>query len=462
VSVISPEKDVCSLRRQIERDRQDALDVAIEVSGRARTDPAATEDLELALSRYDTCQHRLSALSEIKVVSEPDMYRAAGPHSYFRDVIAVTGAPVAGNSQPEATERLHRHAEHEERRLQVTGDVARRMLGVHGVQARSGFQTRALSSAAGAGGEMVPPKWLTEQWASVSRAACPLRGLATRIDLPPDTLELHVPRFDTAAGVVPDQVENITAPDALSQTDATVTKVATFMGDALISQQSYDRGGDFSDTIIARDFADSYGQALAQQMISGSGANGQLLGLLNVTGSTVNNVPGARLVTYTNATPTPTAVIQAVSQCAAEISDTRERAPSAVLMRGARWFWLAGSPDGSTNVSEQRLGTGVVPADTDTGPYGPLASLPVYHDNTIPTNLGTGANQDTIVVVRAKDLLLLEDPAGPRFSAFLGSATGGQITVVLQWHHYTAVIPNRYPSAIGTVQGTGLVIPAGF
>jgi hypothetical protein len=71
-------------------------------------------------------------------------------------------------------------------------------------------------------------------------------------------------------------------------------------------------------------------------------------------------------------------------------------------------------------------------------------------------------NQDAIVVVRASDLLLLEDPIGPRFSAYLGGSTAGQLTAVLQWHCYTAFVPHRYPSAVGTVQGTGLVVPSGF
>lgn len=455
------------LREQIERDRDDALQVALDSWGSARRDDASSADLELALSRYDACSQRLERMPEIEVVSEPDLYTRGGRHDFFRDIAQVAAGITEGRAR-QAEERLRRHAQHEQHRAKVLGELAARGLAAHGIEARTGsanlaaVQTRALSSVAGAGGEMVPPKWITEAWAGISRAACPLKGLVQRIDLPPDTLELHIPRFDSTAGVVPEQVENVNAPDQYSTTDAIVAPVRTFQGDVLLSQQEFDRSPLASDEIVVQDFAENYGAKLQQQILAGTGLNGQLLGLLNVPTSPVNGVPGAQLVTYTSATPTPTAIVQAVGQCAAQISDTRERSPSAVLMRGARWFYLSANADGSGDVSEQRLGTGVTPADTDTGPFGPIASLPVYHDNTIPVDLGAGANQDAIVLVRAKDIILLEEPAGPRFTAMMGTDDAGQMTVVLQWHAYVACVTTRYPSGIGSVQGTGLAVPSGF
>lgn len=399
---------------------------------------------------------------DVRVTGEPDIYRRGGPHSYLRDLAAASGIAVYRVSPAEAGERLERHSRFEERRLHdrpESRSAAR--YGINTVRG-DGAQTRALSTATGAGGEFVPPKYLTEIFASVSRAACPLRGLVTSLDLPEGTLELRVPRFDVAGGVVPQSVQNTTTGDALSQTDQIISEVATFAGSTILSQQEFDRGGDLSDEIIAHDFAENHGANLAQQMTSGSGSNGQLLGLINVSTSTVNSVPGARLATYTSAGPTPAAMTQAIAQCAAEISDTRERAPSLAVMRGARYFWMVGSPDGSTNEPAQRPGTGVLPDDTDLGPYGPIAGLPVYHDNTLPTNLGSGTNQDVIVLVRAKDIILLEEPAGARYTIYTGTTAAGELAVVINYHAYVGWLPQRYPSAVGTVSGTGLVVPSGF
>lgn len=466
----STDAELAKLRKRVENDRAAAVTAALDLSKRAASDPEADAELEFAFSRIDQLSQRLGAIPEVRVTREPDIYQRGDRRvGFFRDLVAAADPPfpVPGvSSGHEARERLRRHSEYERVRLEVQADLSQRALGLYGIERRARpttgeFSQRALSSVSGAGGEFVPPKWMTELWASVARAACPLRDLSTRVDLPPDTLELHVPRFDSVAGVVPEQTENTQPSDVYSATDAVVAPVRTFLGDAMLSLQEFQRSVLASDEIILRDFADNYGAALQSQLINGTGTNGQLLGLLNVSPSTVNSVPGARLVTYTDASPTATKIVQAVAQCAAQISDTRERPPSVILCRGARWFYLSGSPDGSTNVSEQRVGTGVIPTDSDTGPFGPIASLPVYHDNTIPANLGTGTNQDAIVLVRAKDIILLEE-AAPRFTSFTAGGNANQLEVVLQWHTYTAAFTSLYPSGIGTVQGTGLVVPAGY
>ncbi len=458
------------LHERVREDREQAVRAALELDEQLRA-PGLTLDerarlegqMEFAYSRIDQLERRRQALPEIRVTREPDIYqRGDKRRSFFADLVASANPswPVPGvSSATEASERLQRHTDFERGRVELTEADARAGLPFYGITASP--QSRALSSTAGAGGELVPPRWMQEQWASVARAACPLKQLVTRVDLPPDTLLLEIPRFDSAAGVVPDAVENTTAPDQYSSTDSITAKVATFEGSALVSQQLYDRGGQFSDEIVLQDFADAYGQSLAQQLMNGTGTNGQMLGLLNVGTSVVDGVPGAILTTYTAATPTSAGIVNAIAQCAGTISDTRKRSPTVILMRGSRWFSIAGAPDGSGNEPTQRPGTGTVPK-TDTGPYGPLASLPVYHDNEIPSDLGAGTNQDAIVLVRASDVILLEDPVGPRFVAYPGSDSAGQLAVVLGWHMYAAVFPQRYPSAIGSVQGTGLVVPAGF
>jgi HK97 family phage major capsid protein len=459
------DKRMIGLRGRLRKDREAAMHVALDMGERdLEKFPGAATELEIALDRVETLDRRLDALP-ISVRNEPDLYVRGGKHSFFADLAASAnpGFPMRGLPQPAAAEeRLKRHREYETARIEGVRKATLRGLSAYGIEARmSGLSQRALSNVAGAGAEFSPPKWIVEEWASVSRAAAPLKGLVTEIPLPPSTLELFLPRFVTAAGVVPMQAENVNAPDDFGTTDQLKATVATFTGDALCSQQLFDRGGMFADEIMSRDFSEAYAESLQQQLISGTGLNGQLLGLLNVP-TPADGVPGPRLVTFTSATPSPSELILALAKCAGQISGMRKRPPSLALMRGSRYFWTVGSTDGSGNEPVMRPGTGLTPTEVDTGPYGPLAGLPIYHDNELPNELGTGKNQDVAVLVRAADVLLLEDPLGPRFTAYTESNAAGQLSVVLNWRHYASAFTNRYPSGIGSVQGTGLVVPSGF
>ena len=404
-------------------------------------------------------------LTRTRVVSEPDIYERGSGVSFFRDVLAVGGAPFPiPNTDPiEAERRLRLHSRYEADRRAKAADKGTRKLSRMGIEVRSGMaaETRALSALGGTGGELVPPTWMVDRFAGIARACCPLKSLLTRVDLPPDTLELRIPRFSSAAGVVgPMANENTNAPEVFSDTDEIKVPVATFAGDALISQQLFERGGIFSEEVVLQDFAENYGQALSEQLIAGTGTNGQLLGLLNVPTTTVHGVPGARVATYTSASPTPAGLVQTIGSVAAQVGETRKRPPSALLMRPGRYFWFAGMEAGTSQEPVLRPGLGTVPAQgqADEGARGPIAGLPVYLDGTIPVENG----RDTVIALRAADLLLLEDPAGPRFTAYPTADVAGQMSVVLQWHAYTTAISSRYPSAIGHVEGSGLAVQAGF
>ncbi len=386
-----------------------------------------------------------------------EIYTPGGRHSFIRDVAAVSGIAGAGVSQFDAEPRLRRHNEQRQAAVAAEGDVAQRMLAKMGIEVRRqpSAETRALSATVpSAAKEFMAPKWLVDQWASVSRAVSPLRRLVTRLDLPPDTLELRVPRFNSASGVVPMEFENTDPPEHYGETDEIAAGVATFSGAVLLSQQQYDRGHMVNDDILVTDFAEGYGESISEQIISGSGTNGEMLGLLNV--------PGINVVTYTSGSPTPAGVLEACGQAAAAVSTTRKRPPSAFIMRGGRWFWTSGTSQGTGSSAEpvQRPGTGNVPSEADTGPFGPVSNLPVYLDETVPTDV-TAANRDTALAVRARDILLLEQPGGPRLMAF-PEQFGTQLSVSLTWVAYAALIPHRYPSAIASVQGTGMTIPTGF
>ena len=394
-------------------------------------------------------------------MADQDIYRPGGA-SFFGDILAAAGIASRSTNTADAQERLREHSRQMASRVDLERELAVRALQTRGVHARfdqqTGGQSRALSNLAGIGGEFFAPKYIVELFASIARAACPLKRLMTSVDLPPDCLELHVPRFTSAGGVIPQEYEDTDAADVLpaSYVDEIIAKVATFAGDVLVSQQQYDRGGSFSDTLVLKEFGGTFAESLSQQLMFGTGQNGQLLGLTNVAGK--DGVPGPQLVTYTASEPTVPGMVKSVARCAGLIADVRKRPPSAIFMRGGRWFDIAGTSDKNEEPTV-RPGTGLVPSESDTGPYGPLVQLPVYLDATIPTDLGSGANQDEIVLARTSDSILLEDPLGPRFTAMPAANVAGELTVILGWHHYTAALTSLYPQAIGTVVGTGLVYP---
>jgi hypothetical protein len=248
-----------TLREKVKGDQRNVLTAILDLSGRANGDPKIEGELEFGLERYQTLTQRLGSLPEVAVVHEPDIYQRTGPHSFFADLVAsVAPFPVPGTDPAAARERLGRHQQHEQPRLEIEGRLARTGAAYYGIQPGDpGAQLRALSSIVpGAGGPFVPPKWLTEDFASVVRAACPLRKLLRTIPLPPDTMELHIPRVNVSGGVLVDSSgENVNPPSTASVTDAIVAPVVTFSGEIAVSQQLWERGS--FDAIAVPDFGES-------------------------------------------------------------------------------------------------------------------------------------------------------------------------------------------------------------
>jgi len=78
-------------------------------------------------------------------------------------------------------------------------------------------------------------------------------------------------------------------------------------------------------------------------------------------------------------------------------------------------------------------------------------------DPNIPTNLGSGTNEDVILVLRASDLLLWESSVRSRVLPEVGSGT---LTVRLQVYGYIAFSAERYPKSTSLIGGSGLATPA--
>lgn len=318
-------------------------------------------------------------------------------------------------------------------------------------------QERALSTTAGAGGEFAPPLWLVDEFIALARPGRVTANLLHKEALPSGVSSINLPKVATGTSTAVQATQNA----AVSQTDLTTTSVSsgvtTISGKQVISLQLLEQSGIPFDQVILADLAADYAVQLDTQVISGTGASGQLHGLLGVSGATA--------ITYTQTTPSVVGAggfYPTVTKAIATVGRARKLPPTHIVMTPERWAWVAGAFDGnnrplvspSGDAFNQVAAAGPVGSE---GLVGQMAGLPVYTDLNLPTNLGTGTNQDPVLILRADDAWLWEsDLRAEMFTQPYADSMG----ILARVYAYSAAIPNRYPAGIGIVLGTGLVTPA--
>jgi hypothetical protein len=101
----------------------------------------------------------------------------------------------------------------------------------------------------------------------------------------------------------------------------------------------------------------------------------------------------------------------------------------------------------------------VLDANAVEGVVGSIGGVPIVADANMTTGYGSGSNQDRILVGRLKDAYLYE---GALRTRALMKVLSGTLQVRLQMYNYVAMIADRYPVAYTTIDGTGLITPAGY
>lgn len=361
----------------------------------------------------------------VRVGKEPLTYPERGGYegrSFFKDLI------MADRGDDEARQRLNRHQQ--EMRVEL----------------------RDITTTAGAGGEFVPPLWLSSQWVELLRAARPVADSVQGYPLPPGTNSINLPKLSGGGATTIQASENA----AVQETDPTTTSVQapvrTIAGQIDLSRQLYEFSNPSMDTILFRDLAKDYATKLDVQVISGSGSAGQATG--------IRNVAGISTVTYTDATPT-------VGELWPKVSDAIQRITSAYLnpdtiaVHPRRSGWLLAATDTTGrplfNAGAPQNSMGSVSGTVANGVAGGLQGMSVVVDPNIPTTLGAGTNEDLIIVYDSTQLYLFEEGA-PRTRVFedVGSQT---MTVRLSCYGFFAFMGNRYPAAVSLITGTGLATP---
>jgi hypothetical protein len=358
----------------------------------------------------------------VSIVSEPRTYTqqsSARGVSFFKDIVDAT---VGQNYI--ARERLERHSREEE------------------------LETRDISTTVTAGGNFVPPNYLGEFYAEFAREGRPFADILPKQPLMTTGMSITIPRITTGTTVIVSQTENSTAPAETNLVEALLTvPVRTVAGMQDLSQQLFDRADPGMDQVIFNDLRSAYDMYLDTQLIQGTGANGQHLG--------IRAVSSPNTVTYTDASPTAAELLPKLYDGVQQIHTNRFAPPTHILFHPRRSAFLASNLSSTFPLFQQgsfNRGVGAQDIGQIVGPLG----LREVADANIGTTYGAATNEDEIYVIRALDMLLFEGPLQTRVYPEVGSGT---LTVRLMLWAYSAFASARFPKSISIVSGTGLAAP---
>jgi len=419
------------IRAKNERIEQLSKDVELEERAEKRV-------RELGVIPNDPDEHRAGDTPDIKVGEEPRTYSRdpQGP-SFIRDVVF---RQVHGDAK--AADRLQRHA------AEVRVDAEKRV--------REGqMEFRDVTRVAGQGGEFVPPLWLIDQYVKFLRAGRVTADLATHLPMPPGTDSINLPVVASGTAVAAQTADGANIQDTSLTTTSINVPVRTIAGQQEIALQLLEQSPISFDEVVFMDLAADYAAKLDIQTINGSGASGQMTGILNTSNVTT--------VAYTSGTPTVGGIYPKLANAVQGIASTRFLPATHMVMHPRRWGWFVAALDANNrplvvpNVNGPYMAIGVEDnTGAQGGPVGSILGLPVYLDANLPTNLGAGTNQDPILVGRFSDAYLWEGAVRTRV---LPEVVSQNLEVRLQLYAYVAFSAARYPVAFEIVNGTGTSAP---
>jgi HK97 family phage major capsid protein len=362
---------------------------------------------------------------QVRVGHEPGIYRPDSTHSYFQDILRRQLHGDGG-----AADRLARH------RVEV--------------------ETRDIARVDGAGGEFVPPIWLVDQYAEFARATRVTTSLFSQFPLPGGTDSINIPKITTGPQAAAQTADNAAVQNTDAVTATVTAPVRTIAGQQNVAIQLLDQSPIAFDQVIFRELIADYNRVLEAQVLTGTGASGQLQGIIGLSGTSA--------ITYTDASPTVPELYAPLTQGVAAVMANRLLPPEAIVINGRRWAWIAGALDSNNrpflvpddNDGQNTLGK--IGGYSTGGPVGQIAAMPVYASMAMPVNLGAGTNEDRVIVGRYSDSYFYESTMRTRV---LPDILSSNLTVRLQVYNYVA-LAHRFPASYAIVSGTGLAFPAGY
>jgi HK97 family phage major capsid protein len=308
----------------------------------------------------------------------------------------------------------------------------------------------------GDGGYLVPPEYMQHMFAAVRGQGNALRKYGWLAIHPVSSNQILFPR---SAGTTTFGLVAELAPKPVSQTTVTQVPVSIYTG-AGMTKVSNQLIADSSPTVVdtvTRSLGRSAGSLEEQLIISGTGT-GQPRGILATTG--VNPITQ----TATTAQGTIDAVIDAI----AAIQQTYFASPTGILMAPRRLATLQKgkttdtgylfNPAGQFSAPAGNFIGGGVTSDSSVMTMPSLMGFPIGTSSNMPTNLGTGTNEDRIIVAdwgeahffqRSTLELRVSDTAGDAFE------TNVTVFRLEERFGFTA---EHYPQAFAVIGGAGLAV----
>ena len=386
----------------------------------------AAADAKASEARSAFADVAMPKVGGAKVTREARTYSPESEASFVKDAFAAKFS-----NDYAAQERLARHTREEE--------VERRSVGT--------------GNFAG----LVIPQYLVDLEAPLARAGRPTADFATnKMALPAAGMTLNISRMTTGTSTAVQAAEN----DAISETNADDTlltvNVRTIAGQQDISKQAIERGTGI-DQFIIQDLVRGWHTTLDNQILNGSGASGEILG--------IQQTPGINQVAYNDATPS-------VADLYPKLADAYQKVQTNVFQNPTHWIMhprrlafllsavdLAGRPlvVPTLNGPMNAYATGAGQAYYGNSGYS-LMGLPIIADANVTTTAGAGTDQDDIYCVNANELHLWEQ-AGSPFALNFDATGAGSLTIKSVVYGYSAFTAGRYPGAVSRISGTGLVTP---
>lgn len=349
-------------------------------------------------------------------------YSKTGRHSFFRDI------HMSKRGDRDAIKRLSQNAEEVREEY---GDE---------------YEQRDVDSSAGSGAGFLPPIWLAEEWASKARPGRKFANAVPSMTMPPAGEVLTIPKVTGGTDVDVQAAEGDSVAETDLETDNVTAPLVTIAGQQNIKRQTLERSYPGLDEVIFDDLRRAYDARLDKQTIAGTGLNGQHQGIRVAAGATAVSFTGS----------TQEALLAKVYNAISNVATERFEEPDMIVMHPRRAAWLAAGRAQDVPIFQQG-GLVLSQGQQDAGFVGVFAGLPVLTDANVPTNLGSGTNEDEIYVLYSADLRLAEDDI--RQFTF-EEVLSGTLTVRLQLFAYSFFVPDRYPEGICVVSGSGLATPS--
>lgn len=368
------------------------------------------------------------------VVRKEQRVYAAHPAQYLKDLVrAEPQFGLAGRD--EAMGRLQRHLQEEQVEARAVGRTTDTELGF-----------------------FVPPLYAIDEFAGILRAGRPLADVIGPRPLPAGVDSVRVPRLTTGTKVRVQAGDKaaVTTQDVVSaETNADLVTVAGYID---VAVQAIDQAPVDTQDILFEDLAADYTFQIDTLLATGAGpASSQPLGILTLGGTST--------VTYTDASPTAGELYRKIGEAIATVQTARRLPPEVIIMTPARWWWIVSSLDaqgrpfpGFSDSSPTNVGV-ILERIAPEARVGSIMGIPVIVDPNLPTNLGVGTNQDTVIVARISDTRFWE--GAPRMAARpVADAASENLLVRLVYYRYSIFLPGRFPVSWAKIDGTGLVTPA--